>query len=187
MITPGLLAGAIVVVAACTTDYQQGKGDPNYGLANALADQQPPGTTAEFTQDGGKTTGVVVGAALKCGTPVDAGACAVSFKTDVLGAFGLANCASASCHGGATPRNVPRIEPSEAPSMYQAFQAFTISTGQPYINPCSTDGTKSGMACNLVAAGAAGGCGVHMPQGAQMPADAIAKINTWLKCGSPNN
>jgi hypothetical protein len=194
--SPSMIAGAcfcvgVLVVAACTTDYQQGKGDPSFGGPNALAGQRPPGATSDVTDDAGTGTSGAVGSTPKCvvagGAVVDAGVCAVSFKTDILGAFGLANCATANCHGGAVPRNEPRIEPSDGPAMWQEFQAFTLSTGKPYINPCSIDDTTSTIGCNLIAEGQPGACGVHMPSGAQLPADAVTKINTWLKCGSPNN
>jgi hypothetical protein len=195
---PSLMAaiclGGIVVVAACTTDYQQGKGDPSFGGPNALAGQGPPGSTTDVTDDAGAGPGGgTVGSTPKCvaagGTLADAGTCAVSFKNDILSAFGLANCGTTDCHGGALPRNQPRIEPSDAPGMWQEFQAFTPTTGadRPYINPCSTDETKSALACNLIADGQPGECGIHMPSGAQMPADAVAKALTWVKCGAPNN
>ncbi len=192
MIAPACLAGGILVVGACTTDYQQGKGDPGFGGPNALAGQRPPGATADVTDDGGTgASSGAVGSKPKCvaagGTLADAGTCAVSFSKDILGSFGLANCATANCHGGAVPRNEPRIEPSDGPGMWQEFQAFTISTGKPYINPCSTDDTTSALGCNLLADPTPCGGGVHMPSGAQMPADAVAKVATWLKCGAPNN
>ena len=71
--------------------------------------------------------------------------------------------------------------------MYPLFAGFKMNTGGlAYINPCSTDKTKSGIACNLYAAG---NCGVKMPLGGQpqvAQAD-IDKIDQWLQCGSPNN
>ena len=192
MIASGCLIGGLAVVAACTTDYQQGKGDPNYGGPNALAGQRPPGATSDNVEGGAaSSSGVIPGEKPKCvaagAAIVDGGTCAVSFAKDVLGAFGLANCSTANCHGGTTPRNLPRIEPSEGPGMWQEFQAFTMTTGKAYINPCSTNTATMGMGCNLIAEGQPGACGVHMPQGTQMPPDAVAKINTWLKCGAPNN
>jgi hypothetical protein len=191
MIAAFSLASSVVAVAACTTDYQLGKEDPNFGGPNALAGQRPPGATADNVGDAGGSSGTVPGSSPKCvtagGALADGGACAVSFKTDVLGAFGTADCANPNCHGGVTPRNEPRIEPSDAPAMWQEFQAFTISDGKPYINPCSVDDKVSAMACNLYAAGQAGACGVHMPSTGQLPPDVITKIETWLKCGSPNN
>ncbi len=181
-----------VAIGACTTDYQLGKGDPNYGGPNALAGQRPPGATVDELADGGATTsGGTVGSKPRCvtagGAVADGGKCAVSFAKDVLGEFGKAKCADTQCHGGATPRNEPRIEPSDGPAMWQEFQAFTLTTGKAYINPCSTDDKLSQMGCNLYASTTPGACGVHMPSTGQLPPDVVTKIETWLKCGSPNN
>jgi len=181
-------ACSLGVIAACTTDYQQGKGDPLYGGPNALAGQRPPGVTSEVASEGGAgndTPGGKPACVAAGGMLVDAGTCAVSFSKDILNAFGVANCGTPNCHGGATPRNEPGVEPSDPATTWQRLQAFTISTGKPYINPCSTDDSKAAMGCNMIAD--PGACGVHMPSGAQLPADVITKINTWLKCGSPNN
>jgi hypothetical protein len=181
----------LLAVAACTTDYQQGKGDPAFGGPNALAGQRPPGVSSEVASEAGGGGTDTPGAKPACvaagGTLVDAGACSVSFSKQILDSFGLANCGTTNCHGGATPRNEPGIDPGDPGATWQHLQAFTISTGKPYINPCSTDDTASSMGCNMIAEGQAGACGVHMPSGAQLPADAITNINTWLKCGSPNN
>lgn len=183
------VVGAVLAVGACTTEYQQGKGDPPFGGPNALAGQRPPGATSDNATDGGGPASTTPGTKPKCvtggGTLADAGVCAVSFSKDVLGAFGTAGCANPNCHGGATPRNEPRIEPSDGPAMWQEFQAFTITTGKPYINPCSIEDTPeaSTIYCNLLATS----CGVHMPSGGQLPPDAVTKIQTWVKCGAPNN
>jgi hypothetical protein len=183
--------GALGGAGACTTDYQQGKEDPNYGAPNALANQRPPGPTVDNESDGGAASSATPGSKPKCvaagGTLADGGACAVSFARDVLSAFGPAGCSDPNCHGGLTPRNEPRIEPSDAPAMWQEFQAFTISNGKAYVNPCSTDAKLSMMGCNLYASATAGACGVHMPTTGQLPADAIKKIESWLACGAPNN
>jgi hypothetical protein len=109
----------------------------------------------------------------------------VTFSKDVLGALGRAGCAqSSSCHGGANPTNLPRIEPSDGPGTWAEFAAFTLSDGKPYIDPCSTDPTQSGIACNVAASGT---CGVHMPPGGQLPDADITALQTWLACGAPNN
>lgn len=185
-----VLASGVLAVAACTTDYQLGKEDPNFGGPNALAGQRPPGATADNVGDAGGSS-ALPGSKPKCvtagGALADGGVCAVTFSTDVLGAFGTAGCSDPNCHGGTTPRNEPRIEPSEGPAMWQEFQAFTLSNGKPYINPCSTDDKESMMGCNLYAAGTAGACGVHMPTTGQLAPDVITKVETWLKCGAPNN
>ncbi len=182
-------AAAIVAAAgACTTDYQQGKSDPLYGDYNALAGQAPPSPTIDLADGGGSSSGGT-GGKPKCGTPVDGGTCAVSFANDILkGLVDVGKCTDAGCHVGAVPVAQPRIDPADAPGMWQEFQAFTISTGKPLINPCSTDDKQSALACNLYAAGSPGACGVHMPSGsAQLPPDLVTKVETWLKCGSPNN
>lgn len=180
-----------LLIIACTTDYQQGKGDPPFGGPNALAGQRPPGATTDVQAEGGVVGGGTVGSKAKCvtagGALADGGACAVSFSKDVLAAFGTADCSNPNCHGGATPRNEPRIEPSDGPAMWQEFQAFTISNGKPYINPCSTDDKLSTMGCNLYASATPGACGVHMPSTGQLAPAVVTMIETWLKCGSPNN
>lgn len=184
------LSAIVVAIAACTTDYQQGKGDPSFGGPNALAGQKPPGATSDVTGEAGAATDTP-GAKPACvgagGTLVPAATCAVSFSKEILNAFGLANCGTTNCHGGVTPRNEPAIDPGDPGATWQHLQAFTGSTGKPYINPCSTDDTKSAMGCNMLADPAPCGGGVHMPSGAQLPQADIDKINIWLKCGSPNN
>ncbi len=174
--------------AACTTDYQLGRNDPSFGGPNALAGQRPPGPTIDtLTGDGGAAAGSTPKCVVAGGTLVDAGPCAVSFSKDILSSFATANCNSAECHGGITPRNEPRVEPLDAPTMWQEFQGFTLSDGKPYINPCVADDKQSGMGCNLYEVGVPGQCGVHMPSGSQIPPDVITKVETWLKCGAPNN
>jgi hypothetical protein len=183
---------AVLAAAACTTDYQKGLDDPNFGTPNALAGQKQPATSTELVQgnsggEGGTSSGGNV-ACVKAGGQLlaDAGPCTVSFKTDILGALGAAQpaCTSTTCHGGQSPPNPPRIDTGDPAGMYTEFEGFKLSNGAAYINPCSTDPTKAGLECNFTTANA---CGSHMPQGGQLAADAITKIDTWLKCGSPNN
>lgn len=188
-----VVASAVALVAvACTTDYQKGLDDPNFGDPNALAGQKQPGATSEVASvpsgEGGAGGG---GSTIACvasgGTVIDGGPCAVSFKNDVLPALGRSTCTQTSCHGGATPPTPPRIEPSDAPAMWQLFASFKMNTGNlPYINPCDKDKAKSGIACNLYAVGH---CGVQMPLGGTpaTPQADIDKIEQWLACGSPNN
>jgi hypothetical protein len=186
-----LVVGALVMVA-CTTDYQKGADDPNFGGPNALAGQKQPGATTEVLTtpaaggEGGAAASTIVCVATG-GTMIDAGPCPVSFKNDVLPVFGRSTCIQTSCHGGATPPSPPRIEPSDAPGMWQLFASYKMNAGNlPYINPCEKDKTKAGIACNLYAQGF---CGVQMPLGGTPPtpqAD-IDKIEQWLACGSPNN
>lgn len=183
-------AGALAL--ACTTDYQKGLDDPNFGAPNALAGQKQPGSSTDVAPVGAEGGGGGAGGAnIVCvstgGALLDGGPCAVSFSKDVLPILGNSTCTQTSCHGGATPPTPPRIEPSDPAAMWAEFAGFKMNTGGlPYINPCSTDKTKSGLACNLYAQGA---CGVQMPLGGtpQTPEADIQKIEQWLECGSPNN
>lgn len=184
------LIGGFLVVSACTTDYQKGEGDVAYGGPNSLSGKKPPGVSQDVAGEGGAasssgTPGVPV-CVSKGGTLVDGGACAVKFSTDILAIFGTANCQNTACHGGTSPRNEPGIEPSDGNGTWTKFQAFTMSTGIPYIDPCTTDDLASAMGQNLLENTGAKG-GTHMPQGAQLEQADIDKVNTWLKCGSPNN
>ena len=178
-------SAGLLLFAACTTDYQKGLEDPNFGNANALAGQRQPGPTSESALDGGAGGG-------GAGTPecvraggaiVDGGDCAVSFKT-ILGAFKAANCGLASCHGSATPPNEPRIDPDDPAGMWPEFAGFKLSNGSLYINPCSTDPAASAIACNVNPAAT---CGALMPAGVGLPINVVTDIETWLKCGAPKN
>jgi hypothetical protein len=179
------LAVAAAIVIACTTDYQKGLEDPRYGVPNALAGYQQPGpSSAKGGNSGGDGPGtpecVKAGGAL-----VDGGPCTVSFKDVILPAFQAANCQTAgSCHGGESPPNQPRIDPADGPGMWAEFAAFKLSNGKVYINPCSTDPTASTISCNV---NKAASCGSVMPPGLGLSADVVGKIDTWLKCGAPNN
>ena len=111
-----------MLVLACTTDYQKGLEDPNFGAPNALAGFRQPGPTSS-TPDTPGAAGASIPECVKAGGAlVDAGTCNVSFKTDVLGAFLNAACNQTSgCHGGASPASLPRIDPADAPGMYTEF------------------------------------------------------------------
>jgi hypothetical protein len=178
--------GAVAILVACTTDYQMGLEDPRFGAPNALAGQKQPGPSSDNAVGEGGTVGGSGPACVTAGGKVlDGGACTVSFRTDILAAFGAANCQTAgTCHGGATPPNQPRIDPGDGPGMWNEFAAFKLSNGKPYINPCSQDPAQASIACNV---NATTPCGAVMPPGVGLPADVVTKIETWLKCGSPNN
>src|SRR5262245_7763966 len=81
----GLVSPAVLASVACTTDYQKGLEDPKFGLPNALAGQKQPGPSSETDDRPG--TGAQPECVKAGGAIIDAGACTVSFKADVLGAF----------------------------------------------------------------------------------------------------
>lgn len=177
-----VVGAAVAALAACTTDYQKGLEDPRYGGPNALAGQEQPGPSSQTS--GGSSATKTPECVAAGGKLLDAGTCTVSFKTDILAAFRAANCqTTGSCHGGASPPNLPRIEPDD-PNMWAEFAAFKLTNGTPYTNPCSTDKTKASIACNV---NKAAPCGSVMPPGIGLSADVVTKIETWLACGSPNN
>jgi hypothetical protein len=187
------ITSGLVLTVACTTDYQLGTSDPAYGAPNALENQRPPRPTLEgATADGGtsaSSSGASTPACVKAGGKlVEAGACPVSFKTDILKIFGTAAapsvaCTSTDCHGGKTPNAQPAIEPGTPEDTYNGFQAFTAG-GKPYVSPCETDPAKTSILCNVQAAA----CGSHMPKGGgQINAADLKKIEDWVKCGAPNN
>jgi hypothetical protein len=178
---------SVALVAACTTDYQKGLEDPRFGAPNALVGEKQPGPSSEVASDNG--TGGAASGTPDCvragGALVDGGACAISFKTNILDAFKAANCQTVGlCHGGPTPPNQPRIDPDDAPGTWAGFTNFKITSGTIYVNPCSTDPAQSTIACNV---NSAAPCGSLMPAGAGLPANVVADIETWLKCGAPNN
>lgn len=180
----GALLGGFLVLA-CMTDYQKGVDDPNFGAPNALAGQKQPGPSSETRSDGDPGSGSTPECVKAGGTLVDGGPCAVSFKS-ILEAFRGANCQTAgSCHGGSTPPNQPRIDPDDPDGMWAEFANFKLSNGKLYINPCSTDSSESTIGCNVDVNASA--CGVLMPPGIGLSAEVVADIDTWLKCGAPNN
>ncbi|HEY8041803.1 MAG TPA: hypothetical protein VIF15_18495 [Polyangiaceae bacterium] len=126
------------------------------------------------------------GSAPDTGPPAEAGACSVSWSKDLfanMASAGQWQCGSSSCHGGIT---APKIA-SDAPTTYGNLAAYKMkASGLPYILAGSTDPTKSGIECNL-----SGSCGTRMPitgGGAQQATAAqITAIDTWVKCGAPDN
>ena len=120
--------------------------------------------------------------------PIDGGACAVSWKTDIwpkMSSSGVWGCANNKCHG-ATANDPSGLDGQD--HAYAILTAWTKTAGKPYINPCSTDPDASSFLCNMSAA-----CGTHMPYpdntigtGPAAPAD-LATLTTWVQCGSPNN
>ncbi len=182
-----LFTSGTIALVACTTDYQKNLEDPLFGNPNSLANATQPGPGTGGTSG---TTTASAACVTGGGKLIEAGVCAVSFKTDILGDFKAANCQTAgSCHGGATPPNQPAINPDDPATTYAGFVNFKLSTGKVYVNPCSIDDTLSGIAANVDSTAAATDRGTLMPSGVTtgLPATQVTAIRTWLKCGAPNN
>lgn len=177
-----MLALGFAVFSACGGEADTVYGPPG-GLRNAhLPD--PTGTSTGTTPpaDGGAPPS-------DGGTAGDTGttACTVSFKTTIYPRMttGSWKCANAQCHGGNTP---PAISATDATAAYNSLKAYVIN-GKAYINPASTDPAQSSFECNLK--GTCGAAAMPIPGGGggatAATAAEIADVDTWLKCGSPNN
>jgi len=187
----GASCAAALVIAACTTDYQKGLDDPNYGGPNALVGEKQPPTSSELTATSGGEGGTSSsgGAGIGCVTVdkqmlADGGTCTVSWSKDIVPALQMGtSCSTVCCHGQASQPNFDLTNPSAA---WTALANYKIADGRYYVDPCSTDPTKGAFECNT--AKAAPQCGSqHMPVGAQLPDAVLTQIDTWSKCGSPNN
>jgi hypothetical protein len=73
---------------------------------------------------------------------------------------------------------------------YAHFASYTMRLGPlklPYVLAGDPDPSKSGIECNLTS----DGCGNRMPltyNGARrLSAQEAQMLDTWVKCGSPNN
>ena len=139
----------VSTLIACTTDYQNGTDDPNFGAPNGLEGKKQPGPSSDTT-DVSTGGGAAAAACVKAGGGlIEAGTCPVSFANGILKAFETGGCTATACHGGATPPNQPRIDPKDGPGTWGVFAGFKLTNGKLYINPCSTDKAQSGIAANI--------------------------------------
>ena len=189
-----LAAGALVFIVQCSEPVHEcGKdincGDPG-GLSGLVA-PGPPNASGQDSNNTKNTPGADAGTSSLC-TPIanpDGGGCTVSFTNDILGkklgAAGTWGCAASGCHDpqGGTP---PKIDVADPATTYKNL--FNSGSGAaPYINPCSTDPTKSEIMGNLAVPSTAG---QHMPLGSTTvpsQADVDAVIKPWVTCGAPLN
>lgn len=186
MVTVTGAAFGCAFVVACTTDYQKGLDDPRYGTPNALAGKQQPGSSSDPSSDQAKS-GADPACVTAGGALVEAGTCAVSFKSEILALFEASGCTSITCHGGTNPANPPRIDPKDPLGTYAGFAALKMTNGRLYINPCSAVPEEAAIADNLDPAAESAERGVPMPQGSLGLEGAVQPLQTWLTCGSPNN
>lgn len=173
----GLSASALLPFAGgCSIEPDSRFGNPS-GLKH---DNLPSAPVAE--------AGASFDASAVCegGTPPDAG-CTVSYTKDIwpmMAATGVWKCADSNCHGG-TALNPYINDPASA---YANLIAYKIN-GKPYVNPCTTDPSKSTFVCNLD--GTCGQQAMPVPDSSKnlMPAVAtdIGKVRSWMQCGAPFN
>jgi hypothetical protein len=175
-------------VIACSADDATRYGPPG-GLRGSQL-PSPTGTATGTTppqSDGGGNPPPSDGGGGGGGDAV-AQSCTVSFKTDIYPKMmpdGTWKCSNAQCHGGGT---APAIDGASASSAYAQLAKYTIN-GTPYFNAGNADPTKSTFECNVK--GTCGAAQMPIPGGA-VGATAVSggdatTIDTWLKCGAPNN
>lgn len=194
----GIFSG-LALAAACSNYVPPDVA--TYGPPSGLKGQTPlapngedAGSTSGGGNDSGSTStsgdaggGGAGGVMYACGTPIDGGPCTVSWSKDIypnMQAGGAWNCAGAACHGNGVQQ--PLFSGTEHTD-YATLANYkgTAANGDPYLDPCSTDPTKSDFVCNVQTTG---GCGAApMPLGAALAASDVTKITTWVSCGAPEN
>ncbi len=178
VLVPLVLSG-IALFGGCNDD------PTHFGPAGGLAGRSPD-DQAPPTPDSGGSSGTSGDGGASSGCTPDAAGCP-SFATDIYAALmataGTYKCANGTaCHatGGNSPAGL-----TDATATLAALKAYKIN-GKPYLTT-SCDPTQSAITCNLLATGAAGACGNHMPLAPTPDVSAadLAKIKLWLTCGSP--
>jgi hypothetical protein len=116
-----------------------------------------------------------------------ANACAVSWATAVYPIFestGPGQCASVSCHGGGL--TAPAITDGNAVGTYMTLAAYSLN-GHAYIAAGDTNPANSAIECNLSVVQPACGA-LPMPAApGSLSATDLQTIDTWIRCGAPQN
>jgi hypothetical protein len=140
--------------------------------------------------------GVIITSACEAGLPEDildagrdaeAGACKVSFANNLYPRFladGGWKCSAPACHGG--DNQAPFFDAASPDTILAGLRASTLTVaGRPYL-VASTDGggdpTKSSIYCNLSRS-----CGSAMPPSPPLANQEVCALETWLRCGAPDN
>src|SRR5579883_453894 len=190
---PGGLTGKKLPLPSDTGDASGGGSSSSGGAASSSGSSGGVSSSGGSTSSGG---GASSSGGSSSGPPADGGsgdaaarACSVSWSSQIfpsMGATGKWKCADSNCHGGFQS---PRIT-TDAGATYTTLAAYTLTQGPQhvaYIVPGNTDPTKSGIECNM----SGSSCGPQMPittGGASLPTQQdIQTIDTWVRCGAPNN
>ncbi len=190
-----MLAGA-AAPAACGGETETTFGPPD-GLVGRTA---PPPTSTSTTTTTTTGTGTPPppqgdsgsptppGDSGTTGTPETGGtgSCAVSWTNDVfpmLESTGSGSCGSAICHANGAQQ--PNVLDGNATGTYNAFKGYMILNGTGYITPGNTSPTASSIDCNLVTNSCGAGTMPLAP--GTLSATQKTTIDTWVKCGAPDN
>jgi hypothetical protein len=110
----------------------------------------------------------------------------VSWGTNVfpiLKSTGDGRCASAACHGGASS---PTITDADPAGSYATLAAYAVN-GIRYIVAGDANPAHSSIECNLgIATPSCGLLAMPQPPGTLSAADRQT-IDTWVRCGMPQN
>jgi len=193
----GIMVGAGAVPVACG-----GETDTSFGPPDGLVGRTAPSATATATTT---TTSTTTGTGTATtppagdsgappeedggGTPTPeggGGTCAVSWTNDVfplLESTGVGTCGSAACHANGGQQ--PTILDGNATGTYNSLKGYTLLNNVGYIVPGNDSVTGSAMDCNLVTST----CGATpMPEApGALTAGNKTTIDTWIKCGAPEN
>jgi hypothetical protein len=168
-----LVGGAVLVACDLEVDTHYG---PHSGLSKGNLPNPPVAEAGGG--DGGAT----------CGMVVDAGACSVSYATQIWPKMsGTWHCSDANCHGAMVnePYNL-----DNATDAYNNLMAFMQINNVPYINPCSTSPDASAFLCN-VQSPACGSAQMPFPDSTlgsgPMSTSDVQLVQTWVECGAPMN
>jgi hypothetical protein len=184
----GTVALGVPLVAACGSEDETHFGPPG-GLKGSMF----PSATATMTTTAPTGSDAAAPAPSDGGVtpPVDGGGpppVAAKFSTDIFPLMqpnGAWKCSTSGCHQNGQQ---PNIDPANAANAYTQLAAYSLVANPPgmkYLVPGQNDPTKSAFDCNLK-----GTCGTGQmpltPGTPATPAD-IAKLESWLASGAPNN
>jgi len=182
----GLAIGSAMLVAAvsgCMQDLTTNYGSPTGLKGRDVPDASQPGTA--LVPDAGTVNTTTICGGLGPINP-DGGGCTVSWSKDIVPKMASGQslaCSDGNCHGQGSA-TLPSI-PSDPTAAWNSLANYT-DPGSPkvYVDICSKNADDSAFKCNL--SGACLASKMPLAPGAATDDD-VAKINSWLACGAPNN
>jgi hypothetical protein len=163
----------------------------NYGPPGGLTGKKLPLPSGGSTSgSSGGSSGGASDAGASDSAPAGASDCGVSWTNEIFPQMitsGSWKCGdTSSCHGGVQSPSMT----ADPTTTYDNLAAYTMRLAPqplPYVMPGDPDPSKSGIECNLTSSA----CGNRMPltsNGARhLNAQEAQTLDTWVRCGSPNN
>jgi hypothetical protein len=184
-LVPLACSGALASACGATEEVK-------FGGPNALSKDKAPPTPGDQGGAGGNGTGGSDAGSGGLNCAADGAACTVKWKTEIypmIKSGGAWACSGGNtCHNGVASPAISDTDPDQA---YAQLRAFTGIRAKPYIN-CGGNPADSPILCNLTQQGAGDTCGSVMPKWPDGGRGAFGtpeyqKLDTWIKCGAPNN